>query len=664
MTPRAGIRLERLLAGGFVVAYLALAIASVPRLSLTFDEHLYIPAGRLYWTERDFDVNRIHPPLAKLVAGAPLLAMDLRTAESDSLLERIPREGPSWEDYRWAEAFLMDDNLGRFDAIVRASRLAMLVFPLLLLGVVYGWSRSLFGPVGGLVSLTVAVFDPDVLAYGPLAVTDLAMASLFAASVYLLWSHVRAPSRWKRNLLGPVLGLALLAKYSNLLLLPVLAVLVVVASLAGRADLLDLLDPAPREEGGDRRRRAAIGAAIVALGLLVTLWAGYLFTGSPLGYLEGLRDLRIHAGTEYEAFLLGRYSRTGFWYYYPVALALKVPLATLGLAALGTLLLARSKGRDAFTGACLAVPPVLLVVAMTIGTLQIGHRYVLGVLPFLFVLCGGVGPWMAKNLRAERARSTLPVFLVGWTAVAGVRSHPFHLSYHNALVPSDLAFFDALDGSNNDWYHGWREVARMQAEGALDPVVPIYVLDIVRGWLRPYGIRYAPIEVTEKEPAPGTYLFSAYDRRLLRRFREERSAPTPLLDDYEPTGVIAGSVLVVRVPERPEPEPGPLRTETTRYPDGSVRSRYQVVDLADGRTVAHGPYTVRSPDGSPLEEGSMRLGVPHGPYRLYHPGGVLAEEGATWRGDLHGTVRRWAPDGSPIDERRYWQGVEVVEPGR
>jgi len=51
---------------------------SVRWQSETFDESVHLFAGYRYWKHRDFGANPEHPPLVKLVAALPLLALNLR----------------------------------------------------------------------------------------------------------------------------------------------------------------------------------------------------------------------------------------------------------------------------------------------------------------------------------------------------------------------------------------------------------------------------------------------------------------------------------------------------------------------------------------------------------------------------------------------------------
>ena len=57
-----------------------ISLTATLQKSLTFDEPLHIYAGYSYLQWRDFRVNPEHPPLAKVLAALPLLALEVDTA--------------------------------------------------------------------------------------------------------------------------------------------------------------------------------------------------------------------------------------------------------------------------------------------------------------------------------------------------------------------------------------------------------------------------------------------------------------------------------------------------------------------------------------------------------------------------------------------------------
>ena len=54
---------------------------SIAGESQTYDEANHILSGFVSWTNSDYGTNPEHPPLVKLVAAAPLLAMHLKTPD-------------------------------------------------------------------------------------------------------------------------------------------------------------------------------------------------------------------------------------------------------------------------------------------------------------------------------------------------------------------------------------------------------------------------------------------------------------------------------------------------------------------------------------------------------------------------------------------------------
>src|SRR5947208_16265124 len=71
-------RLVNIAAAALIGIFCIQAMRTVPRLSATSDEPIHIASGYTYWKTRDFRMNPEHPPLAKLLAAIPLLALHPR----------------------------------------------------------------------------------------------------------------------------------------------------------------------------------------------------------------------------------------------------------------------------------------------------------------------------------------------------------------------------------------------------------------------------------------------------------------------------------------------------------------------------------------------------------------------------------------------------------
>ena len=157
---------------------------ALPKLSATVDEVAHLPAGYTYWATRDFRMNPEHPPLAKLVAALPLLALkpklDLTWPEWSAATEAI-----------FGYGFLYTNNA---DRLLFWGRLPMTLIAVLGALVVFLWAREMFGPAPGLFALGLCAFSPNLLAHGMLVTTDVPLAVFGTLALYLVWKHRKQQS--------------------------------------------------------------------------------------------------------------------------------------------------------------------------------------------------------------------------------------------------------------------------------------------------------------------------------------------------------------------------------------------------------------------------------------------------------------------------------------
>jgi hypothetical protein len=249
--------------------HVTLAVLSLTRENPTVDEVVHLPAGITYWQKGTFRLYPHNPPLVKLVAALPVLAMS----------PALPYGEDSWRvDPPNKAAFaheFMRDNAENYFALFARARLLMPVFSVVGGLVVFIWSKSLYGPAGGLLSLVLWALCPNILAHTRLVTTDLGATSFGALATFLFWRYLKRPT-WRRAVAaGILLGLAQLTKFSLLVLYglwPVLAVFRLATS-------------------GDWRRLAlpmTLHALLVLALSVLVIDVGYAFegVGIPLGDYE------------------------------------------------------------------------------------------------------------------------------------------------------------------------------------------------------------------------------------------------------------------------------------------------------------------------------------------------------------------------------------------
>src|SRR5262249_16802490 len=141
---------------------------------------------------------------------------------------------------------------GRVPAVLMSAGLAVLVML---------WAQRLWGPLAGLLALALYVFDPTITAHAQLVTTDVGMSFFGTLFLSLLRRYLDRPS-WGRLLVaGLALGLALSAKFSGVVMVPIAGLLVLLAAWNAHEQ------PRTRNEAaqpgrGARRRAQRLGVAL------------------------------------------------------------------------------------------------------------------------------------------------------------------------------------------------------------------------------------------------------------------------------------------------------------------------------------------------------------------------------------------------------------------
>jgi len=425
-------------------------IASTYRaIAQTSDETPNIACGMQYLDLGRYDYGAFHPPLARL---AMALGPYLYGARSQKLPDR------------WREGNAVLASGRRYGKTLTLARLGIMPFFVLATTCVWLWGRRLLGEWGALAPVFLFTNIPPVLAHAGVATMDMAVGAGVCAALLAFVVWLERPTVGQGVLLGVGLALAFLSKFSSLMLIPVCVLAI-----------LGLRGKKQAEESAASRR---YWPALLTAFLLI--WAAYRFsfgriaehladdaagqTGllskvpasvyhlierTPLPapqILDGLWQVHNHVDGGHAAYLLGQNSLHGWWFFFPVALSLKTPLALLILAAAGWFALFREKLRPFDWRAW--VPAVVAAVILLVNlptSLNIGVRYMLPLYPFL-ALTGGIGAVYLFRLPRRRTRGLAAVLLL-WTAASSWSAHPDYLAYFNDfggshperyLVDSDL----------------------------------------------------------------------------------------------------------------------------------------------------------------------------------------------------------------------------------
>ncbi len=569
-------------------AFFAQVVSTLALQSPTFDEEFHVARAYAYVRAGDLRMQQNHPPLVSVLAGLPLLLMPELTP---------PAEIPHWDD-----AFLFEFADSLFWRLGHdVNRMLFLArFPIVLAGTLLGacvcrWAREAHGWRAALLAAGLYAAAPNLLAHSGLVTTDLAVTAASFAALFLFWRYLRRPRLRRLLAAGAGVGLALAAKLSGMFVLGVIALLALVDG--GRLAAPSALEtgrPAPSGLWLGRLatwRRAVLRLSPVVLVAGLVVWAIYRFELRPwpgtvlplpaVTYLLNLRTLVGHAERGHGAFLMGRVSMHGWWYYFPVAFCLKTPLPLLlllGVAAWDSI----RRRRLARELPWILFPLGYFAFALA-SSLNIGYRYILPLDPFLILYVAKLaepdGAW-----HAWWRRLALPA-LVGAGMVTMLSLHPHYLAYFNALAGGPAGGYRYLVDSNLDWGQDLKSLKAYLDDAGVEEVWLGYF-----GTADPayYGLRYRSLfsadslrladGVTPLNPAPGWYAISA-------TVLQGTYWPEPDIFDWfrrhEPVRRVGYSIFVYRV--EPDPDPpawlGFCYTPTAPLSEAEVTRRLGRDDL-------------------------------------------------------------------------------------
>jgi hypothetical protein len=487
-----------------LIAFCLQACLALPRLSATTDEAVHLAAGYSYWETRDFRMNPEHPPLAKLIAAAPLLFLHPKPD-----MNRV-----EWRDtfeYEFGFNFLYSNNA---DRLLFWSRTAMVGLAGIGLIATFLWARDLFGMPAGLTAAGMYAFSPNLLAHGVLVTTDVPLAVFTVLTLYLFWKGGEKRSWQMDGITGLALGAAMTTKFSGAFLPVLLVVLCLVHD----------------------RRSALKRLAIIGCASLIVIETTYFFSVSPLLYFKNAALVNANHMQNYPFYLFGQLKPNGWWYYFLAAFLLKATVPTLLAIVLTVYTVIRHK--TVRWGEIILVAGIgFYFVLISVAADQLGLRYLLPIFPLIFVWTSRIVP----RLASIRGGYIVVAILLAWQAWSALHIFPNHIAYFNELAGGPAAGPSLLDDSNIDWGQGVKQAAEYVRERHLNNV-HIYTFSPFDN--PPYyglpaniPIKDAFQQLVAHRPAPGTYIISDH---YVARIR----AVSPDWMRYEPIGRIGESLWV------------------------------------------------------------------------------------------------------------------------
>jgi Dolichyl-phosphate-mannose-protein mannosyltransferase len=458
-----------------LLVFFAQGVFFIRANSQTVDEATHLAAGYSYLATRDFRLDPEHPSFIKQLQALPLF-----------LVYRLPFN-PSPQQWRDADSYRIGQDF-LYQSIISADQmLAWSRFPNLFLGILLvvfigWWAYRLWGSFAALLATALASFEPNLVAHSSLVTTDLGVALFIFLAVYLLWEYLNLPTWARLAATGISTGMALISKFSALLLIPALGVIISLPIFVGGKPFVLPRKKKPIDPWQKIIQAGALFLIILFCAVL-TIPAAYSFRGYN-SWSSGLLEFLNIAEDGRPAFFMGRYSTQGWWSYFIVSFLIKTPIGSLMLIVASLVFYRIGKPLTWREATFLLAPVLIIFIATTQAKVNIGIRHILPVYPFLFVLASRLA---TVRFRHDWLAQFLITLAVLFTAVSAVRAAPHQLAYFNEIVGGPDQGYRYLSDSNLDWGQDLKGLkAYMEKEN-----LPIIYLSYF-GTAPPsyYGIRY------------------------------------------------------------------------------------------------------------------------------------------------------------------------------
>ena len=439
--------------------------------SITQDEIIHIPAGYYYLSDGAFELNNEHPPLAKILTALPLVFIRPVTSSIPPAPEKLDEQSHGMHDAGISLQF-WNANSERFKLILFCSRLGAIVITLILSLVIFLYARELFGLEAAALAIILFSLEPTVLAHGKIVHTDMAAALAYTFFFYVLWMYWHHPNARWTIFFGVVTGLALVTKFSLIVVAPIFVIALLARSRVAGVNSSNSFHGFPEKvlavliclfvinaayfflhrHDPDVRYITSVMPGVLGgtMRTLPTIFVSAFSALLPRDYIVGLYRVLVHNQEGHPAYIMGRYGPQGWWYYFPAAFALKTTLPFLMLSVISLAwglknFVARVDWRFL---AVLGPLAIYLGLAMT-SRINIGIRHLLPAFPFLFIAGGALLDKLIKS-RSRRAGIACASLLIALMTVEALSAWPSYLSYMNQLTWRQPHWYYLAD-SNLEW---------------------------------------------------------------------------------------------------------------------------------------------------------------------------------------------------------------------
>ena len=465
------------------LALLLAACVVVPRTALVsrahseyWDDQYHLSQGLSFVLRVKAGMVRNDPPLGQALLCLPMLVTGCIPpwpggSGSDAAADSPPGAAPPYQAVLYGQRYA-PETISMWVAVWKA----VLFLPLA--GLVFHWCRRLYGVRGGWLGLALLLVEPTVAGHVAPSALDLLGVEAILFACFFAWRCFELPTTGRTLAAGVAVAAAMLTKHTAIILPAAVAAYALAHWLRDRGGRA--FNSAPERPSLRQRVNQAMAVGLVAI---ASFWPLTLFdfsrpsdhgplvsavysddfsfradvvNGTLLGrpwpagvYMGSVRGAQSHAAEGHDAYLWGRRSAHGWWYYHLATALYKVPLGIALVIVVAAVSLALAPPR--FEEAPLLIAAAAWGLFVAAGGVSIGFRHALPAYVPLLMLC-------ARFVTIQwKAARWLPWAGVFAAAVHTLLWHPDYLSYIN--FPREKPYL-AITDSNIDWGQSLKQVRR------------------------------------------------------------------------------------------------------------------------------------------------------------------------------------------------------------
>lgn len=470
--------------GVLLLAMAGLMIGPMRDETATVDETTFMGGGYAYLKAGSTKMAEENPLLGCVVMAAPMLVFDIQMSDTARVLleqrghfpvslrwngqparsDQLFPQGANWYHYSLAEPqyfgqALVYDPRNDAERIMFWSRLTQWIITLATAAFLFCWARRLTGNTwAGVMAAGLWGLSPITLGYGHLAIAEPGVTLLYPIVLWWLSKTLATPTYRNWLVLGALTAVAMALKHLAVMFGPIFIVTLAVHWWREKTRPTPVL------------LLKQIGCLVAVFWLMILTIFFPHWSPPPAidpaqaqalsvpAWFQAIRPLLIpgdffkavilkvlHSQAGHGAYLLGEWSDTGWWYYFPAVILFKTPIPLLALIVAGVALVIRHYRQLPFAALVPWIAAAVYVLAALPNKVSIGVRHMYPIYPLLAV---GIADQL---FRAGKRWQTAGWVAAGLIALISAFTYPHFISYCNFFAGGTKNGYLAVIDSNYDW---------------------------------------------------------------------------------------------------------------------------------------------------------------------------------------------------------------------